>query len=91
MRQLDEKTLVSGQIQPADVPAIKAQGVTMIVNNRPDGEDAGQPSGEDIERAATLAVEKQYPNPRPVTQEGVRELLEAALEGDSSYVEGTGG
>lgn len=46
--------------------------------------------GEDIDRAANLAVEKQYPNPRPVTQEGIRELLEAALEGDSGYVEGSG-
>ena len=42
-RQLDEKTLVGGQIAPDDVPALKELGVTMIVNNRPDGEDAGQP------------------------------------------------
>jgi uncharacterized protein (TIGR01244 family) len=42
-RQLDERTLVNGQIRPADVPALKELGVTLIVNNRPDGEDAGQP------------------------------------------------
>ena len=40
-RQLDEKTLVNGQISPEDVPALKEIGVTLIVNNRPDGEDAG--------------------------------------------------
>lgn len=51
-RQLDERTLVDGQISPEDVPALKALGVTMIVNNRPDDEDAGQPSGAAIEEAA---------------------------------------
>jgi uncharacterized protein (TIGR01244 family) len=54
-RQLDERTLVSGQIQPADVPALKELGVTLIVNNRPDFEDAGQPEGDDIEAAARQA------------------------------------
>ena len=40
---------------------------------------------EDIERAAELAVEKQYPNPRAVTIDGVRELLAAAFRGDAGY------
>lgn len=51
-RQLDEKTLISGQIRPEDVPALKELGVTLIVNNRPDGEDMGQPESDDIEAAA---------------------------------------
>ena len=50
--RLDERTLVAGQIAPADVAALKQQGVTMIVNNRPDGEDVGQPKSADIEQAA---------------------------------------
>ena len=45
-RQIDEKTLVAGQIGPDDVPALKQLGVTLIVNNRPDGEDVGQPAGD---------------------------------------------
>ncbi|HYI42415.1 MAG TPA: TIGR01244 family sulfur transferase [Sphingomicrobium sp.] len=53
--QLDEKTLVSSQIAPADVADLKARGVTMIVNNRPDGEDPGQPTGLEIEQAAEAA------------------------------------
>jgi maleylacetate reductase len=40
----------------------------------------------DIPRAARLAVERQYPNPRPVTEEGIRDLLSAAFHGDSGYV-----
>jgi uncharacterized protein (TIGR01244 family) len=51
-RELDDKTMVSGQISPADVPALKAMGVTMIVCNRPDGEEPGQPTAADVEQAA---------------------------------------
>ncbi len=55
LRQLDDKTLVSGQISPDDMPELRRHGVTMIVNNRPDGEDAGQPLSADIEQAAEAA------------------------------------
>jgi uncharacterized protein (TIGR01244 family) len=55
MRQLDDKVMVSGQIHPSDVPGLKQLGVTMIVNNRPDGEEAGQPLGAAIEDAAEAA------------------------------------
>jgi uncharacterized protein (TIGR01244 family) len=54
-RQLDEKTLVAGQIAPEDVPHLAAQGVTMIINNRPDGEEPGQPAAVDVEAAAAAA------------------------------------
>ena len=54
-RQLDERTLVSGQIAPADVASLVSQGVTMLVNNRPDGEEPGQPLAADIEAAAEAA------------------------------------
>jgi uncharacterized protein (TIGR01244 family) len=55
LRELDGKTLISGQIAPADVAALKQSGVTMIVNNRPDGEDPDQPLSAEIESAAKLA------------------------------------
>lgn len=34
-----------------------------------------------IAKAARLAVANPYPNPRPITQEGIAHLLEAALDG----------
>lgn len=37
---------------------------------------------KDLDRAAELAVEKPYPNPRAVTREGVRKLLENAYRGN---------
>ncbi|WP_106640430.1 TIGR01244 family sulfur transferase [Allosphingosinicella vermicomposti] len=55
MRKIDDSLSVAGQIRPEDVPAIAAQGVTMIVNNRPDGEEFGQPSAAEIEAAADSA------------------------------------
>ena len=55
MRELDDKVLVSGQINPGDIAALREQGITMIVNNRPDGEEPDQPLGLEIEEAATAA------------------------------------
>jgi uncharacterized protein (TIGR01244 family) len=55
MKTLDEKVLVAGQIRPGDLPSIAAEGVTMIVNNRPDGEEPGQPFAAEIEVAARAA------------------------------------
>ena len=55
LRPLDDKILVSGQIAPGDVPGFAEQGVTMIVNHRPDCEEPGQPLGGDIKAAAEAA------------------------------------
>ena len=55
MRELDDKVLVSGQIRPDEIAALRTQGVALIVNNRPDGEEPDQPLGSEIEEAATAA------------------------------------
>ena len=85
-RQLDDKTLVNGQIAPEDVPALKEIGVTLIVNNRPDGEDVGQPESDDIEAAAKAAGidYRHVPIARglgPSDIEAMREARHAAGEG----------
>ena len=54
-RTLDERSMVAGQIGPEDVAEAAAAGVTMIVNNRPDHEEYGQPEGAEIETAAKAA------------------------------------
>ena len=86
MRQLDERTLVSGQIQPSDLPALKQQGVTMIVNNRPDGEDAGQPTSDELEAAAGAAGIAYchvpiWRGPGPAEVERMREAMAECGEG----------
>jgi uncharacterized protein (TIGR01244 family) len=52
MRQLDSTTFVSGQIAPEEIAAL---GISTIVNNRPDGEEPGQPDSAVIEAAAKAA------------------------------------
>lgn len=54
-RKLTDHVLVSPQISIADVAEAKAQGVTIIVNNRPDDEEPGQVNGAEIEAAAQAA------------------------------------
>lgn len=53
--QLADQFYVSPQISAHDVGAAAALGVTLIVNNRPDGEEPSQPKGADIEAAAKAA------------------------------------
>ena len=55
IRQLDDRTLVSGQIVPEEVAGLAAQGITVLVNNRPDFEEPGQPQASEIEAAAEQA------------------------------------
>ncbi|HEY7809975.1 MAG TPA: TIGR01244 family sulfur transferase [Allosphingosinicella sp.] len=52
MKQLDCTTFVSGQIAPEEISTL---GVAMIVNNRPDGEEPGQPASDQIAAAAEAA------------------------------------
>lgn len=54
-RRLSETMLASPQIAPEDVAAAREQGVTLIVNNRPEGESEDQTPGHEIEAAARAA------------------------------------
>lgn len=54
-RQIDEKIFVSPQIEATDVAEAQAQGVTLVINNRPDGESPDEPQGPEIEAAARAA------------------------------------
>jgi uncharacterized protein (TIGR01244 family) len=55
LRRIDERVCVAGQILPEEIEVLKAGGVTMIVNNRPDGEEPGQPPSANMEAAARAA------------------------------------
>ncbi|MFC7536190.1 TIGR01244 family sulfur transferase [Sphingomonas sp. GCM10030256] len=85
-RQLDDKTLVSGQIGPDQLEEARRLGVTMIVNNRPDGEDAGQPLSADLEQAARSAGldYRHVPIVRgmgPADVEAMRDAMHSAGDG----------
>ena len=86
IRQLDDKTLISGQLSPDDLPALKQQSVAMVVNNRPDNEDAGQPLSAEIEAAAKAAGIAYRHIPirygiGPSEVEAMREALHATGDG----------
>src|SRR6476469_9079637 len=85
-KQLDAKTFVAGQIAPEDLAKAKQAGVTLVVNNRPDHEDAGQPTSDEIEAAARAAGldYRHVPIDRgmgPNHVEAMREAMHAAGDG----------
>ena len=52
MQTLKPALYVSAQIQPEDLPALKAQGIAQIICHRPDGEAPTQPAFATIAAAA---------------------------------------
>jgi uncharacterized protein (TIGR01244 family) len=53
--RLTDKVSVAGQLPPEAMAEAAAQGFATIVNNRPDGEAPGQPSGAAMRAAAEAA------------------------------------
>lgn len=76
-RRLSPTMLASPQISATDVLAAKDAGVTLVVNNRPDGEAPDEPQGAEIE-AATHAAQIEY-LAIPIGQSGFSEPQVEAL------------
>jgi uncharacterized protein (TIGR01244 family) len=55
LRRVTDDFSVSPQIAPGDLAHVKARGFALVVNNRPDGEEPGQPAGAEIETAVRAA------------------------------------
>ena len=53
--RLSDTVGVSGQISAELVPQIAAAGYKVLINNRPDGEEPGQPTSAEIAAAAAAA------------------------------------
>lgn len=83
IRRIDDNISVAPQIAPGDVAGLAGQGFKAVINNRPDGEDSGQPDGDQI-RAAAAAAGMGY-HFIPVTHAGFSanqiEAMAAALAG----------
>lgn len=54
-KKVDDGLYVTGQIEPIDVAEAVELGVTMVINNRPEGESGDQPAGPSIATAARVA------------------------------------
>jgi uncharacterized protein (TIGR01244 family) len=87
-RQIVEGVYASPQIGLAEVELARAMGVSLIVNNRPEGESPDQVPGAEIEAAAHAAGIGYVAI--PVTHAGFSEpqvqAMAAALEGASGPV-----
>ncbi len=55
LHKLTDDLTVSGQLDPAEIPLLAAEGIRAIICNRPDGEAADQPSFAAIKQAAGAA------------------------------------
>ena len=55
IRKLAEGFYVAPQIDADDIADAAALGVRLVICNRPDGEEFGQPSAADVEKAARAA------------------------------------
>ena len=83
-KPLDDHTLVAGQISVADLAEMRRHGVTMVINNRADGEEPGQPTSAEIEAAAEAAgLDYRYiPIVRGLGPAQVEEMVSALTERD---------
>lgn len=55
MRALSASVWTSPQLQPEALPALAQAGVQRVINNRPDGEEPGQPSAAEVQASAVAA------------------------------------
>ena len=55
LHKISEDLTVTGQVDPAAIPNLAAQGISSLICNRPDGETPGQPSFSAVEQAAAAA------------------------------------
>lgn len=55
IRPIDDHFSVSPQIEPEDLPALARSGYRVLICNRPDGEESGQPDSAAMREAAADA------------------------------------
>lgn len=86
-RKLSDTVFASPQIDVADIEQAKAQGITLVINNRPDGESEDQTPGADIAAAAEAAGMDYVAI--PVTQAGFSEGQVEAMATALAEAEGS--
>lgn len=81
-RRVTDQLSVAPQIALSDLTAAADQGFKLVINNRPDGEEPGQPTSAQVEAAAKAAgLDYAYipvrGAPTPDQVESERNLLES--------------
>jgi sulfide:quinone oxidoreductase len=76
MYQLSDTVVVASQILTDDVERLAGMGFTTVICNRPDGEDFGQPTADDI--ATACAAQEMTFHFIPVDRSGLtKEMVES--------------
>ncbi|MEE9388748.1 MAG: TIGR01244 family sulfur transferase [Paracoccaceae bacterium] len=61
IQQISEDFFITGQVHPEHMETLSARGIRSIICNRPDGEEAGQPSFDTVQTAAKAAgIDMRY-------------------------------
>ena len=61
VQQIAAEFFIAGQVHPDHMEVLVTNGIRSIICNRPDGEEAGQPSFDTVETAAKAAgIEMRY-------------------------------
>lgn len=80
MRRLTAEVWVSPQIAPGQLQAAADAGLRRVINNRPDGEEPGQPTSEEVQAAAHASgLDYMWIPVRGLPDEGAVEQTRAAL------------
>lgn len=80
LKKLENGVSVAGQIVPAQLAELATAGFGVIVNNRPDGEEANQPTSDEIAQAAEAAGLQYYYLPLVAGQQPGADLVEKFAE-----------
>lgn len=83
MKQVTDKLYIAPQLNAADIRDAKANGIAAIVNNRPDGEEDGQPSSiecRQVAEAERLGYVHIPISAGQITEEKVRAFQSAVAE-----------
>lgn len=86
LKRLSPHVRVTSQLAPEDVAGLAAEGVVVLINNRPDGEAFDQPAGAEIAAAAERAgiVYRHIPIAGgAVTPNAVQAMAAALAEGEA--------
>jgi sulfide:quinone oxidoreductase len=83
--RLSDRYSVAPQIQPTDIEFFAEQGFTVVICNRPDGEDQGQPTADSVRAACEergIAFHMIPMSGRWVSEDTVDRYLEVMQQAD---------
>ena len=83
--RLSDRYSVATQIEPADIEFFAEQGFTIVICNRPDDEDPGQPTAESIRAACEerdIAFHMIPMSGRWVSEDTVERFVEVMQQAD---------